>query len=350
MKICTVVGARPQFIKAASVSNEIKKTNGIEEIMIHTGQHFDDNMSKIFFQEMGIPKPDYNLGIGGLSHGAMLGRQIEAIETILLDENPSWVLVYGDTNSTLAAALAASKIKVKIAHVEAGLRSYNREMPEESNRVLTDHLSDLLFIPNKSSIDNLIKEGIEINKIKHVGDVMFDSCLFYEKLAMSKSKVLDKVKIKPNEYILATIHRQENTDNFLNLSNIFKAFEKSEKTIVLPLHPRTKNKIKKYKIELSPIIKIIDPVGYLDMLMLTKYANKIVTDSGGLQKEAYFLKKACVILRNETEWVEIINDNLVGAKTGEIIKLLNAKNEGVSTKNFFGDGNSSKLIVEELIS
>jgi UDP-GlcNAc3NAcA epimerase len=349
LKIVTVIGARPQFIKAASLSRYIASLKNVEEIIVHTGQHFDANMSTVFFDEMKIPKPKYNLAINSVGHGAMTGRMIEGIEKILLQEKPNWLLVYGDTNSTIAGALAAKKLHIKVAHVEAGLRSFNMEMPEEINRILTDRISDVLFCPTQTAVDNLLKEGYKNipTKIINVGDIMYDSALFYSKIAKG-----NKIKL-PKKYVLATIHRAENTNSKQKLENIFKALDKinSQIPVVLPLHPRTKNYLKKYNIESK--IHFISPVGYLEMVSLIKNAKAIITDSGGLQKEAYFFKKRCFTLRDQTEWVELIQhhcNQLVNVLTDDIAKdILSNINKPIDEENkIYGKGNTSQKIIDEL--
>ena len=353
MKIATIVGARPQFIKAAIVSKEISKHNSISEIIIHTGQHFDANMSEVFFKELGIPKPKFNLKIANLTHGAMTGRMLEKIEPILKEQNPDFLLVYGDTNSTLAGALAASKIHVPVAHVEAGLRSFNRNMPEEINRVLTDHISDLLFAPSKTAASNLLKEGISKNKIYDVGDVMYDACLYFSDLAKTKSNILSTLRVSPNEYILSTVHRQENTDNRRKLTDIFSALSNSKLPVVMPLHPRTLKKINEFGIKPKNIIKTIEPVGYIDMVLLQKYANKVFTDSGGLQKESYFLDTPCIVMREETEWVELIKNRkeyLVGANKEKIEYMINKKCTTIKNKKIYGSGNASQNIIKGFLN
>jgi len=353
MKILTILGARPQFIKAGSVSREIVKHEDIQEIIIHTGQHFDTNMSDIFFDEMKIPKPHYNLGINGKSHGAMTGEMLEKIEEILLSEKPDWVMVYGDTNSTLAGALAASKLHIKIAHVEAGLRSFNMKMPEEINRILTDRVSSILFCPTQSAIANLKDEGydnISTCKIVKNGDVMQDGALFYAKF----SKKPDNLYVKKS-YILSTIHRAENTDDKERLKNIIDALNEIAKgtQIVLPIHPRTKNILQKNNFELNENIHVIEPVGYLQMIWLIQNSSMIMTDSGGLQKEAFFFKKPCITLRDETEWVELIENNfnvLAGADTAKIIST--CKDHKFNTNfeiDLYGMGRASEIIIRELL-
>lgn len=354
MKIATIIGARPQFIKAAMVSKEISKHSCIDEVIIHTGQHFDENMSHIFFEEMGISEPDYNLGIQSLSHGAMTGRQLEEIEKVLVKEKPDWVIVYGDTNSTISGALASVKLHIPVAHVEAGLRSFNRKMPEEINRILTDHIAELLFVPTETAVNNLENEGITEGKIKLVGDVMYDATIHFEQIAEKKSKILEKIKLDPKEYILATVHRQENTDDPEKLKNIFSALADAPLPVVLPLHPRTKKKINEYKIPLNGQIYPIDPIGYLDMVLLEKNANMIVTDSGGIQKEAFFYEVPCITLREETEWVELVENGfstLVGSDTDKIVttyqKMINKSSE--FNIDLYGDGKTREKIVNLLV-
>lgn len=353
MKIVTVVGARPQFIKAATVSREISHQDNVNEMIVHTGQHFDDNMSEVFFNELDIPKPTYNLGIGNLSHGAMTGRQIEAIESILLKEKPNWVLVYGDTNSTLAAAIASVKLHIPVAHVEAGLRSYNRTMPEEINRVLTDHASDLLFAPTEIAVKNLALENIAGMKVKLVGDVMYDAALYYSVKAVQESSILDVLEIKAKGYVLATLHRQENTDDPLRLKNIIFGLEQSPLPIIMPLHPRTKKRLESLKIKIKPPIWTIEPVGYLDMIMLEQNAIKIATDSGGVQKEAFFFQVPCITLREETEWVETIEmgwNKLVGADHKKISSALSEESENKRNAKLqpYGTGDTATKIVNLL--
>lgn len=357
MKIVTVLGARPQFIKAGSVSREIRSKIDagaeIKEVIIHTGQHYDSNMSDIFFGEMHIPKPDYFLGIGGKSHGAMTGQMIEAIEDILIKEEPDWVLVYGDTNSTLAGAIAASKLKIKIAHVEAGLRSHNMSMPEEVNRILTDRISTYLFCPTKLSVDNLIQEGIA--NWTHgpsqvlVGDVMQDGANFYSGLARPVENLI------LNEFVLCTIHRAENTDNISRLSQIIEALNviSEDVQVVLPIHPRTRKILESLDLDLSKIT-LLEPVGYLNMVWLIKNSECILTDSGGLQKEAYFFKKSCITMRDETEWVELVDNGfncLVGADTNLIVSKFKSINKNQKFDiELYGRGNASELIINSLLS
>lgn len=352
MKIVTIIGARPQFIKAASLSREVLKRNDVEEVIVHTGQHFDANMSDVFFEEMKIPKPKYNLEINSLGHGAMTGRMLEKIEEILTIEKPDWLLVYGDTNSTLAGALAAKKMHIKVAHVEAGLRSFNMNMPEEVNRILTDRISNVLFCPTQEAVNNLEKEGynnFDIS-VENVGDIMYDSALFYGKLSRSsKSRKIE------GDYILTTIHRAENTNSKEKLTNIFNALDQINKEIkvVLPLHPRTKKYLETYNITTS--ITLIEPVGYLDMISLIDNSKGIITDSGGLQKEAYFFDKQCFTLRDQTEWVELIEvgcNTLIDVLKEDISKIVLSKinNQLDFSKKIYGEGNTSEKILNTLIS
>lgn len=354
MKILTILGARPQFVKAGSVSREISKHDNIEEIIVHTGQHYDANMSDVFFEEMKIPKPNYFLGVGGKSHGAMTGQMIEKIEEVALKEQADTMMVYGDTNSTLAGAIVASKLHIKLAHVEAGLRSFNMKMPEEVNRILTDRISQILFCPTDTAVNNLINEGYKNIDCKIVksGDVMKDGAIFYKQFA--KKPPVDI----PNQYILCTIHRAENTDNEQRLKSIVEALEliAKEQAIILPLHPRTKKIFANYSIKLSSNIKVIPPVGYLEMVWLINNSNLIMSDSGGLQKEAFFFSKPCITLRNETEWVELIEHKFnikVGADKIKILEAYNNRKSYFSTNfsiNLYGNGNASRKIIEELIN
>ncbi|MDY0781166.1 non-hydrolyzing UDP-N-acetylglucosamine 2-epimerase [Tenacibaculum sp. IB213877] len=336
-KIVTILGARPQFIKGAVLSRVIKKHNKIEEVIVHTGQHFDANMSQVFFDEMQIPQPKYNLAINGLNHGAMTGQMLEKIEKILMDEKPDAVVVYGDTNSTIAGALAAKKLHIKVVHIEAGLRSFNMKMPEEVNRILTDRISDLLVCPTDKAVSNLQDEGFNdfSIKIEKHGDIMKDAMDFYSKLSEEKSNIIQDLALTKNQFVLATIHRQENTDFENNLKEIFAALDEIHEklTVVLPLHPRTKKMLDQFNIRTN--IKLIDPVGYFDMINLLKNCKMVLTDSGGLQKEAFFNKKHCVIIREETEWIELVNEGfakLTGANKSKIITVF--KEFIHTTKNF----------------
>lgn len=310
LRVMTVIGARPQFIKAAAVSRIFQTSEILDEYILHTGQHYDANMSDVFFEEMRIPCPKYNLEIGSGSHGAQTGAMLVAVEKVLIDCRPDVVLVYGDTNSTLAGALAAAKMNIPIAHVEAGLRSFNREMPEEVNRVLTDHLSRWLFAPSKSAVSNLRREGLREESILEVGDVMYDACLFFGRDVTWGTAIMDSLKIDPQCYVLATIHRAENTNNIERLLIILQALSSlaDQKRVVLPLHPRTRSVLKDREStrKLLDKIQVIEPVGYKDMLVLEKNACLIATDSGGVQKEAFFFRVPCVTLREETEWLETV--------------------------------------------
>ncbi len=325
-KIITILGARPQFVKAAVLSRVISDKNEIEEVIIHTGQHFDTNMSGVFFAEMEIPKPKYNLDINGLSHGAMTGQMLEKVEKVLMIEKPDAVVIYGDTNSTIAGALAAKKMDIKVVHIEAGLRSFNMKMPEEINRILTDRISDLLLCPTDTAIKNLQKEGFDNLDIKVVnsGDIMKDAVEHYSKFAAQRSSVIKDLKLENTEFILATIHRQENTDDLEKLKSIFEGLEiiSKETLVVLPLHPRTRNILENHNLKYD--LTFIDPVGYFDMLELLKNCKMVVTDSGGLQKEAFFNKKYCIIIRDETEWVELVENGFAKIVGSNQEKLLNA--------------------------
>ena len=353
MKIVSIVGARPQFVKAAVVSRAFRQSDKIQEIIIHTGQHFDANMSDVFFKEMHIPDYNYNLNISNLPHGAMTGRMLEKTEEILLAEKPDFVLVYGDTNSTLAGALAAKKLHIKIAHVEAGLRSYNMAMPEEINRIITDRISDVLFCPTQHAIDNLIKEGYDNLDCSVVlsGDVMQDAALYYAPFARKPQIEL------PHEFLLCTIHRTENADNKNTLADIMAGLEKisDNMPILFPLHPRTKAKLDDigYDDKQSKLL-FIDPVSYFEMIYLLQHCQLVLTDSGGLQKEAYYFQKKCVTLRNETEWVELIHSgaNTLAGTSGEGIisafDSLSAKEVDFS-KSLYGKGDAGEKITEYLL-
>lgn len=345
MKILTIVGARPQFIKAAAVSRAIQKTN-IQEVIVHTGQHFDTNMSDIFFEEMKIPRPDYNLEVNGMGHGAMTGQMLEKIEGVILQEKPDWVLVYGDTNSTLAGALAASKLHVKVAHVEAGLRSFNMRMPEEQNRILTDRISTILFCPTTTAVKNLKSEGydnLDI-KVENIGDVMYDAAMYYSELENKSSKLPELSE----DFVLVTCHRAENTDDVGRLSEIVESLNEisKNKKVLFPIHPRTKNLLEKNNLKLD--FDPIEPVGYFDMIELLKRCEFVMTDSGGLQKEAYFFKKFCLTMRDETEWKELVEAGvniLVGTEKDKILTAaLNIK--GVEfPKDLYGNGDASGKII-----
>lgn len=307
MKIAGIVGARPQFIKLAPVLKEMTTASEVQEVLIHTGQHYDYEMSEVFFKELGLKEPDYHLGVGSGSHGYQTAEMMKRIEDVLIKEKPEIVMVYGDTNSTLAGALAAVKLHIKVAHVEAGLRSLNKRMPEEINRVLTDHISDILFCPTKTAVSNLNKEGIN-NGVYLVGDVMYDAVLEYVKLAEKRSHILDELNLCSRSYAFATVHRAENTDSKTHLRGILEGLDmvsESVMPVIFPVHPRTLNKIEDYGLRIKHV-RFIRPVSCLDMLMLEKNARIIFTDSGGVQKEAFFFKVPCITLRQETEWVETV--------------------------------------------
>ena len=303
MKVVTVVGARPQLVKAAAVSRVLRQQH--TEILIHTGQHYDAAMSDVFFDELQIEAPAVNLGVGSASHGEQTAAMLAGIERVLLEERPDWVMVYGDTNSTLAGALAASKLRIPIAHVEAGLRSFNRAMPEEINRVVADHLSGLLLCPSGTAVDNLAAEGIR-RGVYVVGDVMLDALLFARARAGARSGVLSRLGVAERQYVVATVHRAENTDDAARLAGIIGALDACEGTVVFPVHPRTRKVIERSRLAVSPRVRFVDPLGYLDMVRLVSTARLVVTDSGGLQKEAYWLGIPCVTVRDETEWVETV--------------------------------------------
>lgn len=372
MKIITIVGARPQFIKAGVVSREIQETDKLNEIVVHTGQHFDANMSDIFFDQLGMPRPDYLLNISGGTHGDMTGRMLIEIEKVLIKEQPDRVLVYGDTNSTLAGALAAAKLHIPVAHVEAGLRSFNREMPEEINRVLTDHLSDLLFCPTDGAIRNLAKEGIQgdgVNVI-NVGDVMLDSAQFFAHAAIPPaffasqnnadllSTPLDEERSSTRSaygFILSTLHRAENTDNSARLGDLVRGLNQIHDTVapvILPLHPRTRSALREAGLTLN--VHVIDPVGYMEMLWLLQRCGLVITDSGGLQKEAFFFDRLCVTMRDQTEWTELVDigaNILVGADTAMLVRQ-SALSYGHSPDKSaapYGDGEAARRIVQCLL-
>ena len=349
-KILTIVGARPQFVKAAALSRQFKK-HGMEEVLVHTGQHFDENMAEIFFTQMDIPKPKYNLGINSLSHGAMTGRMLEEIEKILFIEKPDIVVVFGDTNSTLAGTLAASKLHVPVAHIEAGLRSFNMKMPEEINRILTDRVSDILFCPTQTAVDNLKKEGFDNfeNRVENIGDVMYDVALYYSQFSAERSTLPNNIINSKKPIVLTTLHRQENTDDLNRLQSIVNALNELSKqfNIVLPIHPRTKNIFEKENIKLN--FEPIEPVGYFDMIELLKKCAFVISDSGGLQKEAFFFEKQCLIIRDETEWTELVElgyNFLVGAQTNLIIEKANlALNNKIKFElKPYGNGDAAEKI------
>lgn len=351
MKIASVVGVRPQFIKASVVSRELRKNN--EEILIHTGQHYDYEMNKIFFEELCIPEPDHYLSVGSGLHGYQTGEMLRKIEEILITEKPDLVLTYGDTNSTLAGALAASKLGIKNAHVESGLRSFDKSMPEEINRILTDHCSDILFCPTQNAVNNLKREGISEN-VYLTGDVMVDSLLFNKEIAEAKSSILSDLNLKSKEYLVATIHRASNTDNKENLQNIVEAFQELNENIIFPVHPRTEKLLKSYGLyeRLRSSVTLTEPLGFLDFIKLMNHAKMILTDSGGVQKEAYILKVPCVTLRENTEWIETVEDGwniLAGSKKDKIVKTVKEFEVSASShRNVYGDGRAG-IIIESII-
>lgn len=353
MKIATVIGARPQFIKCAPVSRELRKF--IKEILIHTGQHYDANMSEVFFQELSLPEPDYNLCVGSGSHGVQCGEMLKRLEEVLLSEEPDYVIVYGDTNSTLAGTLASAKLHLPVAHIEAGLRSFNRRMPEEINRVVSDQLSSLLFCPTETAVKNLAREGITAG-VRLVGDVMYDALLFNVQIAEKKSVILEKHQLTPKEYLLATVHRAENTDDPSRLQGIVKGFEKisSAYPIIWPIHPRTRQVLssRNFLDVHNEALRIIDPISYLDMLLLEKGAKVILTDSGGVQKEAYWFGVPCVTLREETEWLETVQtgwNSLTGSDSDRMFAAVMRQTPAQPLiQNLYGDGHSARKIVQLL--
>lgn len=359
-KILTVVGARPQFVKAAVLSRLIRSeewSKNITEILLHTGQHYDSNMSEVFFDEMQIPEPDIRLKIGGTSHGGMTGHMLIEIEKVLVREKPDLVVVYGDTNSTIAGALAASKLLIPVVHIEAGLRSFNKNMPEEQNRILTDHLSSLLFCPSQVAVSNLEKEGL-IGGVHMVGDIMYDATLYYkDKIRQDGSYIKSRFSNNllhnlSNGFFLATIHRAENTDSKERLSDIVKAFELIDEQIVLPLHPRTKKRMEEMSLTFPRNVNIIDPIGYLEMVWLEMNSVAIITDSGGVQKEAYFLEKPCITLRDETEWIETVSsgwNRLVGADLDKILEACQCFEIPNTQKELYGDGNAGLRILNQIL-
>ena len=375
-KIITVIGARPQIIKAAAISRAIKNnfSDKILEVIVHTGQHYDENMSQLFFEELEIPFPNYNLNVGSGSHGAQTAKMLEGLENIYMQENPDAVIVYGDTNSTIAGALAASKIHIPVIHIEAGLRSFNKAMPEEINRIACDHMSTLLFTPSETGQRNLLNEGIKNDqkeatsidnpKIYLCGDIMYDNSLYFSAVSEQKSKILKELDIATDEFILCTIHRDTNTDDTSNLNAIFRALLRIQKTsnlkIVLPLHPRTKEKLNSHldenlltEINQNKNFKIIPPTGFLDIISLEKNARLIITDSGGLQKEAFFFQKPCIILREQTEWIEIVENGnalIAGANELKIISSFETfiKKTDYTYPNLYGDGNAANFICKKI--
>jgi len=350
MKIVSIVGARPQFIKCAPVSRELRKEH--EEILVHTGQHYDHGMSAVFFEELAIPEPDYNLGIGSGTHGRQTGAMLGAIEDVLEKEEPEIVLVYGDTNSTLAGALAAAKMHVPVAHVEAGLRSFDRRMPEEVNRVLTDHASDILFCPTATAVRNLAAEGVT-EGVFLVGDVMVDAMNHNRTIAEERSRILEDAGVRSGEYLVVTVHRPSNTDSRENMAAIIGALGEAGVPVVFPVHPRTRKFLLGYGLlaAMPENIRITEPLGYLDMLRLMAHAKKILTDSGGVQKEAYMLGVPCITLRENTEWVETVEAGwnvLVGAEGEGIVDVIRQFSPGFLQKRIFGEGDASLRIREIL--
>jgi UDP-GlcNAc3NAcA epimerase len=377
MKIITIVGARPQIIKAAAFSRALKNDfPSVEEVIVHTGQHYDTNMSQVFFEELNIPQPTINLKVGSSSHGEQTAIMIQKIEEVLLNYKPSAVVVYGDTNSTLATAIAAAKIHVPIVHIEAGLRSFNKRMPEEVNRIMCDHASTLLFSPTITGYNNLINEGFssEIKgnanpdkpNIYHCGDVMYDNSLYFSKISDDKSTILNELDLNGKPYILATVHRNDNTDDPGKLNELFSTFLKIVEThninLILPLHPRTAKMMEKLldkdlkiKVDSSDLLRIIPPASFLDIVALEKHSSLIITDSGGVQKEAYFFKKPCIILRPQTEWVEIVDTkSAVIADTDQDLILDSTanflNNDMLVFPPVFGDGNAALFIAKEMVN
>lgn len=384
MKLVTIIGARPQIIKAAALSRAIKNhfSDRIQEVIVHTGQHYDDNMSQVFFDELQIPRPDYNLHVGSASHGVQTARMTEGIEALLIKEQPDFIVLYGDTNSTLAGAVAAAKIHVPIVHIEAGLRSFNKSMPEEINRIVCDHCSTLLFTPTKAGLENLKREGFSIDeggvstgsttavptidnpKVYHCGDIMYDNSLHFANIAEEKTDIIQRLELAGKPFILSTIHRDSNTDHPERLGAIFDALIElsKENQIVLPLHPRTakllKTNLSNEKQTLvfsSPNIKLIPPVSFLEMIALERHAQLIMTDSGGVQKEAYFFKKPGIILRPETEWVEIVqtgNAILADADESRIMEAWQhfKNNPPTVFPEIFGDGHAAEFMLDKIIS
>ena len=375
MKLVTIIGARPQIIKAAALSRAIRNhyKDQIQEIIVHTGQHYDDNMSQVFFDELQIPRPDYNLHVGSASHGVQTARMTEGIEDILIKEQPDFIVLYGDTNSTLAGAVAAAKIHVPIVHIEAGLRSFNKAMPEEINRIVCDHCSTLLFTPTKAGLENLKREGFPMDnegpftidnpKVYHCGDIMYDNSLHFADIAEAKTEIIQRLELAGNPFILATIHRDSNTDHPERLSAIFKAIIRlsEECRIVLPLHPRTSKLLKtnldeelQMQVFNNTNISLIPPVSFLEMIALERHARLVMTDSGGVQKESYFFKKPCIILRPETEWVEIVqtgNAILADADESRIMQAWQhfKDNPPTSFPEIFGDGHAAEFMLEKII-
>ena len=345
MKVASIVGARPQFIKAAPVSRELRRHN--EEILVHTGQHYDDNMSDAFFRVLEIPAPDYNLGVGSGSHAVQTGEMMKGLEGVFDTERPDFVLVYGDTNSTIAGALTAAKMGLRLGHVEAGLRSYNRSMPEEINRVVADHLATAVFCPTQTAVDNLAREGIT-RGVHLVGDVMYDVALQMAQAARGRD-IVTRLGLRPGDYVLVTIHRPSNADDRETLTGIVEALVKCGRPVVFPVHPRTRKNLQAFGLwePLQASVKVLDPVDYLDFLALLMKAGKVVTDSGGVQKEAYFFGVPCITLRDETEWIETVEDGwnaLVGTETEDILHAIEHFNPSGTKSKSFGDGHAAEQI------
>ena len=351
-KIFTVVGARPQFIKAAVVSRALAQNENIEEVLVHTGQHYDANMSDVFFDELHIPRPHHQLGVGGGTHGQNTGRMLEKLEALMLAEKPDWVLVYGDTDSTLAGALAASKLHIPVAHVEAGLRSFNRRMPEEINRVLTDHVSSVLFAPTATAAKHLAHEGIAASKVHIVGDVMYDAALFYKTRAKQPTQAVGQDWAK-EAFVLCTVHRAENTDNAERMQSILAGLASAQCQVVLPIHPRTRARLAQMGLKIPVNVHVIEPVSYLEMVWLEMNCRLVMTDSGGVQKEAYFHEKPCVTMRDETEWTELVElgvNRLVGVDPQQIAKSLSMEVDCKCFQNqsVYGAGQSGILVAQYL--
>ena len=350
MKFLSVIGARPQFIKVKPIIEEVRK-HKIHHILLHTGQHYDYEMTKIIFEELEIPEPDYNLNVGSHSHGKQTGIMLERIEKVLMKEKPDVVIVYGDTNSTLAGAVASVKLEIPVAHIEAGLRSFNKKMPEEINRILTDRISDFLFCPSEVAVENLKKEGIE-RGVFFVGDIMYDIFLKYRE-KLEEEKVLKKFGLTPSGYILLTIHRKENTDNPENLKKILESVGESKELAIFPLHPRTKKIILEKEVKIPENIKVIKPVSYLEMLVLEKNSKKILTDSGGVQKEAYWFGIPCITLREETEWIETVEEGmniLVGSDKDKILEAIRKVSPEKRIENIYGNGKTGRKIIKFLLN
>jgi len=359
MMIISIVGARPQFVKAAALSPRLRSVPNVREILVHTGQHFDVDMSDVFFRELRLPEPDIHLGIGGGTHGQNTGRMLEAIETVLARERPDWVLVYGDTDTTLAGALAASKLNVSVAHVEAGLRSYNRTMPEEINRIVADHVSDLLFAPTHTAVRNLEREGIDIHRIHLVGDVMYDLALQSDRAIHARRHFLDRLRVSAGHYALVTVHRAANTDSRGRLASIVGGLIELARSlpVLFPVHPRTRKALAAHGVEVdAPNLTLLPPLGYLDMMTLVRYAAVVATDSGGLQKEAYFFRVPCVTLREETEWIELVETgwNRLISPTERPEAIASAIREAIGTQGqeveLYGGGRASERIVDALLT